>query len=148
MSELHAYCDQCDRCILPLSHGLIEVSMAEVNRVEAARQSWRAERGQGLAAPDGRPSARAYSGTDLLDYPEAATWHVWHRTCDPDPDEEASPYYHVGLERIADAADLLHWTAHLMEKSWLEHTNWRELIGRAANGHGSLRCVGQARRAP
>jgi hypothetical protein len=146
MSELHAYCDGCDRRIMPLSQGLVAVSMAEVNRVEAASRAWRDQHGQELATSGG--TVWAYTGTDLLDYPEAAAWQVWHRTCDPDSGEEVGPYYQVDLARIRDAAGLLHWTAHLMEKSWLEHTNWSEVIRKAADGHGSLRCVGQARRAP
>jgi hypothetical protein len=84
---------------------------------------------------------RAYSGADLLDYPEAAPWRVWHRRCDPDPDEERGDYYHFTLDRVVDACGLLHWTAHLMKKPWLAATNWDDLLRGAADGHGPIRCT-------
>jgi hypothetical protein len=138
---LRAYCDGCGQQVKPLKAGYLEVNLTDVYRVERDVKAWEKDRGQET------PLGKTYDGADLMAHPEAATWHVWHRTCDPDPDEERGQYYHFTLDRVGDAAGLLHWTSHLMEKNWLEHTNWRQLIGRAADGVGPLRCPG-SKRAP
>jgi hypothetical protein len=121
MTRLRAYCDACHQQITPLRAGLLEVDLAAVDRVEAARAAWERDRGQVLVAADGHLLGHTYSGADLLDYREAVPWRVWHRRCDPDPHEEHGAYYHLTLDRIADP--------------------WDQLIRAAAEGHGPLRCT-------
>lgn len=53
-----------------------------------------------------------------------AHWHISHYTCRKD----VGPSYKIEIYRIRTLQKLLLWTAHLMEKNWLEHTDWRALI--------------------
>lgn len=57
-------------------------------------------------------------------------WHTTHNGCAP---EMPSWAYAIPVERINTWPAFLHWTAHLMDKSWLDGTDWTELIHRAVN---------------
>ncbi|MFJ6493480.1 hypothetical protein [Streptomyces californicus] len=39
-------------------------------------------------------------------------------------------------------ADLLDWTAHLTEKNWLPHTDWRDLLRETRTGSTRLAISG------
>lgn len=70
-----------------------------------------------------------YSGTALMDLPDPIHWHVAHLECDPEPDRTD---YWIGVGDLGTFRQVTRWTAHLLEKSWLDDTDWRELIGRLA----------------
>lgn len=53
--------------------------------------------------------------------PGKIPWEVYHQDCDPNPDNQG---YWIGAERCKTFPELLDWTAHLMEKRWLQNTNW------------------------
>lgn len=135
---LRAYCEGCQRQIKPLSAGYVEVNLSKVADAEAERREWQREQDRKHEASGRRLVTR--SAADLMTYPSEVRWHVWHAACDPDPDEEQGQYYQFTLDRVQDAAGLLHWTAHLMGKNWLDCTDWDALIGKAADGVGPLRC--------
>lgn len=51
-------------------------------------------------------------------------WRAQHNACiDPGRD-----VYGIDVEQIRDAAGLLRWTVHLMEKSWFVDSNWRGVL--------------------
>jgi hypothetical protein len=50
---------------------------------------------------------------------------VLHRGCDPNPDGEE---YWIAVERIRTATDVIWWSAHLLGKNWIEHTNWGDVL--------------------
>lgn len=103
--------------------GYLTIDIDEVNKVEDARREWDA------AHP------RDFSVDELLaEYPRDAGWLVFHGDCDPEPDRQ-SYWFDVG--RIRSPWDVVAWTAHLMEKSWLPATSWDSLIGKLAKDHGS-----------
>lgn len=60
-------------------------------------------------------------GPDVL----GGMWEPWHLGCDPDPESNG---YAVGVEALRTYADLLRWTAHLVDKDWLKNTSWLDLI--------------------
>ena len=60
---------------------------------------------------------------------EEARWEVHHRECDPNPDRDD---YWFDVARARTHAHLLDWTAHLMDKNWLEDTTWGGFIRTAA----------------
>jgi predicted GIY-YIG superfamily endonuclease len=59
-----------------------------------------------------------------LDNP-VVRWMPYHRACDPDPDDSG---YWVGVERLRTHSQMLSWTAHLMSKTWLDCTDWEQVI--------------------
>jgi len=76
-------------------------------------------------------SERKHSdGWNLLELPRPVVWHVWHKACDPDI---GSSDYCIDIERIRSVADLLEWTSHLMENTWLPLTTWRDVLRDQAN---------------
>lgn len=67
---------------------------------------------------------------DLLRLP-TAKWTATCETCDTVGDETA---YYIEARDLVTAEKILDWTLHLMEKRWLEVTNWQQfayrLLGR------------------
>lgn len=71
----------------------------------------------------------SWTGTALVgDSPEAAKWHIYHEKCDPSPDRYSD--YWFGVERCRTYAELINWTAHLMDKNWLVNTDWSTFLQR------------------
>lgn len=66
---------------------------------------------------------------DLHTMPGQVGWLAHHHGCDPDPDHFC---YSVDIHTVRTHSDLLRWTAHLMSKAWLPHTDWEQLIERMA----------------
>jgi len=68
----------------------------------------------------------------LVPYPldevwdDPVPWAAYHHGCDPRPD---SGDYWFAVERCRTLAEFLHWSAHLLEKRWFAHTDWRDLMG-------------------
>jgi hypothetical protein len=114
----------CNVCGSPVADGAgyLEVDMRVVHQVEEAHRRFEEE--QRDTSPWGAVDLGAF-----LDLPPGARWLAHHAVCDPDP--EYSGYW-FAIERARTHAHLLNWTAHLMSKTWLEFTNWNELIGRMA----------------
>ncbi|WP_345803034.1 hypothetical protein AAIB33_08115 [Microbacterium sp. AZCO] len=63
-------------------------------------------------------------------------WAAWHRSCDT---TRQRVEYWFPIEDIRTVDDFLHWNSHLMEKPWLEYTNWRDLS--SSLSHGMRRAV-------
>lgn len=65
------------------------------------------------------------SGAELFTYPDEIRWRAHHAACDPEPDANS---YTIRDPRICKWGDLLGWTAHLMGKTWLTHTDWSDVL--------------------
>ncbi|MFD0629738.1 hypothetical protein ACFQ2K_51235 [Streptomyces sanglieri] len=76
--------------------------------------------------------------TELLEGPDQARWRASHEGCDP---ERGGSHYLVAAEKLRTRADLLDWTAHLMEKNWLSATDWRDLLREARKGGERLAVI-------
>lgn len=117
----------CEACQQPIADGAgyIHIRHIDVQATRAAERAWKTE----------NEHPRATTGLVIIpasvyqDYPPPAHWQTHHAKCDPDPD---SADYHFDVARARTHARLLHWTAHLMEKTWLSSTDWLELIDRMA----------------
>lgn len=106
-------CDLCGQEV-NLSEGILSISFKEVRAVQEAREAWHKEHSQLLT-----------SSMDLLTFPDRACW-VWHHCrCDP-----SSSSYEIDGSRFNTVGKALHWTLHLMGKTWFEFTNWRHTVGR------------------
>jgi hypothetical protein len=53
-----------------------------------------------------------------------AYWCISHYSCDTNE----SPAYQIDLTQIKTAKQVIEWTSHLMEKTWITHTNWHDFI--------------------
>lgn len=106
-------CRGCGSDILGDS-GWLVVDLDEVMRVQDAYQAHDEAHPTGLFTVD-----------SLIDLPERATWKAWHRHCDPDPGANG---YWIESGRIATWPQAIWWAAHLLEKNWLTHTNWDDIL--------------------
>lgn len=97
---------ECERCGFPIADGVgaVRIDLVEVREAESLESDWR-------NAVD--PSLR---------YP--AVWLARHVACD----DIDGPFYAIDVERIRTHAQLIWWTAHLMDKPWLTVTNWRGIL--------------------
>lgn len=111
---------ECVACNKPVTGdaGWLHVDLSETRRVELAVADWNEQ----------NPGPVRSGAALVLDYPEPAQWQVHHAECDPDGEDHDCYWFYVG--RCNTWPKLVNWTAHLMGKSWFEHTNWRELLER------------------
>ncbi len=77
---------------------------------------------------------------DLLAFPEEVRWQANHEECDPARD---GSHYRIPAFKLRTRADLLDWTAHVMEKTWLPSTDWRDLLREARKGGKRLAVTGR-----
>jgi hypothetical protein len=128
MHELEAICDVCKRVVAD-GEGNLWVDMAEVEQVTVNERAW-----EQLESEPQEGGAVTFSGGSLLSYPAPARWRVDHASCDPAPDANA---YAIEVHRCRSWADLVLWTAHLMGKEWLLHSDWDELLRAASESTGT-----------
>lgn len=121
----------CDTCTKPIADGkgTIWVDYNKIHQNEEAVRAWRQE--QKDKTPPGELAVT--TGSDLMRFPSAVRWNVHHAACDPDPDAGC---YSIEVHRMRTWGDLVHWTAHLMEKTWLSNTDWRNLLAGATTTSG------------
>lgn len=64
-------------------------------------------------------------------------WSIHHEACDPNPERED---YAIPSKECQTYAELTNWTAHLLEKNWIQHTSWGQTlrgIVKSTQQHGS-----------
>lgn len=104
----------CNTCRRDTQDGLLWINVHDAHRVADARRHWRETHGT------------TYTADELLTFPEAAQWRFSCRLCLPC--EERAGEYAIDQHRISTHQQMLWWTAHLMGKDWLAHTNWGRII--------------------
>lgn len=132
----------CHECDQPIANGMGYLE-SRWNDVAAARDGRRDSRARARArareniphfTEDELDGLELYNGADLFAIPDRAPWLAWHVDCDPEPDAGS---YWIGVERIRTWPQVLSWTAHLMEKDWLEDTDWSDLLHSIARQSGA-----------
>jgi hypothetical protein len=103
--------------------------MADVNQVTVNERAW-----EQLEAEPQQTGMLTFSGESFLSYPDLAHWRVHHTACDPALNANT---YAVEVHRCRSWADFVIWTAHLMGKAWLQHTDWGELLQEAGESAGT-----------
>lgn len=121
--ELVLVCQGCGGHVSD-DDGYLWAHTAEVRAAQRAQREWEDRH----TASDG---ALALDLVDLLEQPEPVRWQAHHEGCDP---VHGQSHYRIPAQELRTRADLLDWTAHLMEKIWLPITDWRELIREARKG--------------
>lgn len=130
-ATLKAICEACKQSVRD-GDGFLYIVMHEVNAVE---QAWEVHEHKdcGRSAEGGelvfQSLAEFMEATKRL--PQPARWHVHHKACDPQLHADC---YSIEVKRIRTWAALAEWTAHLMDKQWLRHTDWDRLLQNAAHG--------------
>lgn len=76
---------------------------------------------------DGWP--RPMPAAALDSFPMDVPWISTHEYCMTEADNECHGYF-IDIHRVRSHGDLIAWTAHLSEKSWLGQTNWMHLMHR------------------
>ncbi len=112
---------RCDLCHEPIAddEGRAYVNGRDAEEVKRARASFEKEH------KHPKHELYVYTGADLAKLPQPARWEFRHHACDPAPDRAD---YWFNIAEVRTEAALLVKTALLMEKSWLEATNWDDVI--------------------
>ncbi len=120
----------CEGCGQPVADGAGYLTVDEEAAQHFPEQlaAWEAETIANNPAPDSGFTFITLPA--VLAHPEPVHWEMLHANCDTN---RGRGDYRVGVERIRTAAEILRWTAHLWEKSWLMHTDWDVVVQRAAN---------------
>lgn len=115
----------CDGCHAEVGDGAgwVTVDLAAVTRTRGAWQAFDNEQAAKYAA--GLGTLHAIRASTLMDLLGEVPWHVYHKTCDPAPENEA---YFWDIERSRTVAELMEWWLHLAGKNWFAHTDWEGFI--------------------
>ncbi|MET8404482.1 hypothetical protein [Streptomyces sp900116325] len=105
--DLHAICDTC-LTVIADGDGHIWIDQ------DLAHKTSRRQRGDDIPWPGS-------DGTENIAIDGGVPWQTTHTSCAPHKPEWA---YAIPVERITTWPALVHWTAHLMNKGWVEVTNW------------------------
>ena len=106
--DLQAICDDCGQ---PIPDGGGHVW---VDHLEAAD----------LAKKERTKVARTVSLSAVLSSTRVTPWRTHHHGCTTN----SASTYGIPVEELRTFADVLNWTAHLLEKPWLSGTNWYSML--------------------
>lgn len=121
-------CEKCGKPITNLPEGCLWISYAAALEAHRASEQEREKR-----------KRKAGRKGDTVRFSEIKVvtqvkWHITHDECISDPTHAAD--YWISLDRIDTAPRMLHWTAHLMRKTWITLTDWDSLMFKFAEQLG------------
>lgn len=119
MSQLTLICQTCGK---PAGHLGVDVGAVVVYR--QAVNEWMAANPGGVGTMD-----------SLMDHPEQVPWTAHCDACEPN-----TCGYCIQGDELRTYKDLVRWTGHLMGKSWLDATDWDELLEKVAAGTDKRLC--------
>jgi len=116
----------CGACRKPIGdgEGNLWVDLSAVNAAEQAQAEWERR----YKADETLVTVTA---AQLSELPDEVPWRSHHIDCDPQPGANA---YAIPATELRTWAELLDWTAHLMEKPWLGLTDWDGLLRAVVGG--------------
>ena len=114
----------CQHCRKPIKDGTGWITIERSEAWQHARdvKAWR----------DSLEDPRFITGTKLDALPDKPRWNITHSTCDEVEDVTG---YTIDIDRIRTERDLLSWSAHLLGKTWIQHTDWHRVIRKATRHH-------------
>lgn len=83
-----------------------------------------------------RKNPHVMTASDFTTYPSSPQWRGVHHQCKPQTAEQYGYAYDIDVERICTLADVLEWTAHLMDKDWFADSDWQRVIHQALEQQG------------
>lgn len=117
-------CDHCGNHVED-GTGYLHISYAEINRREKEYADWNQKQRSNVLADS---HVRVITAAELMTAPALAQWQISHTDCDPAPE---SNDWHVPITYALTYRELIDLTAHLMGKTWINSTNWPELLRQA-----------------
>ncbi|MEU4173001.1 hypothetical protein AB0F46_39795 [Streptomyces sp. NPDC026665] len=126
--ELQASCDTCNAPVLD-RQGILWIDMADVDRAVTDVQAWKLLDTEQETARDVH-----FAAACLMQYPKPARWQVHHTACNPSPRARS---YAIEVHRCRSWVGLVWWTAHLMGTTWLQHTDWEQLLRETVEATGT-----------
>jgi hypothetical protein len=113
---------ECESCHKPLSgdDGVVAVSYDDIRKNEEACAEW-----------DARNPGPVHDVGAEGPYPARAHWRVLHDDCGA---AQILNPYEITSGRIGTWRAVASWSAHLLGKRWLAHTDWSALLYRAGCG--------------
>lgn len=118
MIELDFICDVCGGRVDD-GAGCILVRYADISTWRNLDAEWRAA----FSGDKGKTPAA------IIARPGTVPWRIQHDACCSDDDG-----YDINVAEVRTWRALVAWTSRLMGKSWLPLTDWRHLLGAAAEG--------------
>ena len=115
MSEVIWMCHHCSKIA---SEGWVWLRGAEMNKAYEAMQA---------STELNERTGGVYSLSELMKLPDGGKWSVTCSDC-YEEDMERMNDYDISIDRISNVQDVLDWTLHLMNKNWLEYTNWGDFV--------------------
>ena len=105
----------CDKCGMAVTtqEGVIAIRNAHIAEAIAEWRAWEATHGE------------VVSLDELLTAPQSVKWLWGHDTCILDDDS-----YTIDPTRFDSLGKALDQTLHMMEKTWLQHTDWINFVRR------------------
>ena len=111
-------CEVCGGPVLT-RQGVLLITHSDLDRYESEESEWEAKH------PTPKNGAITLNMADAAAFPRKVHWLWGHTGCLP-PDE----MYWISANRLNTLGKALHWTLHLMGKSWFRKTDWRDVIWR------------------
>jgi len=115
MDSIRFTCSRCDKLIDP-GYGALALSHDGLVR---------AMKGYDNARQGGDEEGSEYESSFAAYLENSGQWTALHYDCAEDGELSGYP---IELDRLQTYRHLIAWTAHLMEKVWLPHTNWRGIL--------------------
>ena len=133
MSEITLICETCGQPITG-SQGSIYIRIGDVGAHREAERQWR----------EIHPVGTALDIAALALMPEDIRWRTGHDACRTDNDQDC---YDIDAARISTWPRVAWWTAHLLEKNWLQDSDWDDVLRELSGEAPSCRVRGDAREA-
>lgn len=132
--ELNIICSTCQKPIgdTDEDRGYLWIRRDEVMDRQDAMRAWMSK--YATSNGDGGHTI-VTDGAGIMTHPKRVVWRAEHTACDSG---DLDDMYNIPAFKLRTWADLVAWTAHLMAKSWLDDTNWANLLEAAASGSGSV----------
>jgi hypothetical protein len=115
MTQVTWMCVACGFAIAD-GDGWVQARSSEVDAYQEANKAWEQEH-------EDEGSIGATLG-ELIDSPQPAQWRAIHSVCDATGGEP----YALGVEDLRTPWQLVHQTAHLIEKNWFLSTDWGDVL--------------------
>lgn len=115
MQELTVVCQTCGKIV---EQGHLGVDVGAVAAYRQAVNEWNAL----------NPGGAGTLGS-LMEHPEQVAWTAHCEACEPN-----TCGYCIQADQLRTYKDLARWSAHLMGKTWLDATDWDELLEQVVAG--------------
>ncbi len=108
---------QCQVCgkDVTTEQGVITIFGKDITEYETLYREWKESHSQ-------QQNEGVYTSEDLAELPLMIDWHWGHDKC-------LKPgMYEITYDTFDTVEKAFAWTLHMMDKSWVNHTHWEEMV--------------------